>query len=161
MADLHWQKRPFSPSDQAAAKQLILEGLAEHWGELDLSLNPDLNDIQASYIDSGGVFIVVEADGKLIGTGALLPEGKNAARIVRVSVQPDYRRLGIGREITEQLVIAAHHAGYAKVLVETTDTWEPAIRLYQDFGFVEVDRYGGDVHMELKVEKLQSGKVAE
>jgi hypothetical protein len=35
--------------------------------------------------------------------------------------------------------------------VETTDTWQPAIRLYQDFGFVEIDRYDGDVHMELKV----------
>ena len=31
-------KRPFSPSDQTAAKQLILAGLPEHWGELDLSL---------------------------------------------------------------------------------------------------------------------------
>ena len=145
----NWRKRPFSPTDQAAAKQLILAGLAEHWGELDLSLNPDLNDIQASYIDSGGMFLVVEADDKLIGTGALLPEGNNAARIVRVSVHKDYRRLGIGVAITEALVESARQAGYTKVLVETTDTWEPAIRLYQDFGFVEVDRYGGDVHMEM------------
>ncbi|MBE2224054.1 MAG: GNAT family N-acetyltransferase [Anaerolineae bacterium] len=143
-------KRPFSPTDQAAAKQLILAGLAEHWGELDLSLNPDLNDIQASYVDKGGVFIVVEAEnGKLIGTGALLPEGENAARILRVSVHQDYRRMGLGRALTAELIEAAHHAGYAKILVETTETWEPAIRLYQDFGFTEVDRYGGDVHMEL------------
>ncbi|MCZ7673141.1 MAG: hypothetical protein M5U34_41515 [Chloroflexi bacterium] len=58
-----WRKRPFSPTDQAAAKALILAGLAEHWGTLDLSLNSDLNDIQASYVDNGGVFIVVEAEG--------------------------------------------------------------------------------------------------
>lgn len=145
-------KRPFSPTDQNAAKQLILAGLAEHWGALDLSLNPDLDDIQASYIDSGGVFIVVEADGgKLIGTGALLPEAHNVARIVRVSVHKDYRRRGIAREITVQLVAAARQSGYAKIVVETTETWYPAIRLYQDFGFVEVDRYEGDVHMELEV----------
>lgn len=142
-------KRPFSPPDQTAAKQLILAGLAEHWGELDVSLNPDLNDIQTSYIDSGGAFIVVEADGKLVGTGALLSEGEGVARIVRVSVAKDYRRGGLGREITDYLVMLARQMGCAKIVVETTDTWEPAIRLYQSYGFVEVARYDGDVHMEL------------
>ncbi len=148
-----WRKRPFSPTDQAAAKALILAGLAEHWGTLDLSLNSDLNDIQASYVDNGGVFIVVEAEGgRLIGAGALLPEARNAARIVRVSVHKDYRRRGIGRAITAHLVAAAHQSGYAKVVVETTETWETAVRLYQDFGFIETARYNGDVHMELAVE---------
>ncbi len=142
-------KRPFSPPDQAAAKQLILAGLAEHWGELDVSLNPDLNDIQTSYIDSGGAFVVVEAAGKLVGTGALLPEGEGVARIMRVSVDKEYRRVGLGRELTDYLVTLARQMGYAKLLVETTDTWEPAIRLYQSYGFVEVARYDGDVHMEL------------
>lgn len=150
MTHSQWHKRPFSPTDQAEAKALILAGLEEHWGELDLSLNPDLNDIQASYISSGGVFIVIEDEsGKLIGTGALIPEGDKAVRIVRVSVHQDYRRMGMGRDITAALVEAAHQTGYAKVLVETTDTWEPAIQLYQDFGFLEVARYGGDVHMEM------------
>jgi ribosomal protein S18 acetylase RimI-like enzyme len=144
-----WHKRPFSPSDQEAAKQLILAGLAEHWGTLDLSLNPDLNDIQASYIDCGGVFIIVETEDRLIGTGALIPEGDNAARIVRVSVHPDFRRAGIGRAITAHLLESAHQTGYTKVFVETTDSWESAIRLYQNFGFVEVARYDGDVHMEV------------
>lgn len=149
MSDIQWHKRPFTPADQAAAKQLILAGLEEHWSELDLSLNPDLNNIQATYIDSGGVFIVVETNGKLIGTGALIPEGENEVRIVRVSVHNEYRRLGIGQAITAELVKVAHQCYYAKILVETTDTWEPAIRLYQDYGFVEVDRYDGEVHMEM------------
>lgn len=151
MHENNFQIRPFSPTDQAAAKELILAGLEEHWGWRDLSLNPDLNDIQASYLDSGGTFVVVEADGKLVGTGALIPEGEQAARIVRVSVDKAYRRMGMAREITAYLLESAHQFGYAKVLVETTDTWEPAIRLYQNFGFVEVDRYDGDVHMEMEI----------
>ncbi|HEY3725020.1 MAG TPA: hypothetical protein VGN59_16840 [Acidimicrobiia bacterium] len=32
----------FAPGDQGAVRALILEGLAEHWGTLDPSLNPDL-----------------------------------------------------------------------------------------------------------------------
>jgi len=141
--------RPFSLTDQEAAKQLIMAGLAEHWGELDISLNPDLDDIQSSYIDSGGIFIVVEANGMLIGTGALIPEGENSVRINRVYVDKNYRRMGIGLDITEHLVKTARLIGYANILVETTDTWEPAICLYKEFGFIEVDRYDGDVHMEM------------
>lgn len=151
MTDSSWHIRPFSPTDQAAAKALILAGLEEHWGELDLSLNPDLNNIQTSYINKGGVFLVVEIDNKIVGTGALSPEGNNAARIERVSVHKDFRRRGMGQAITAALVEAASQTGYAKVLVETTETWDPAVRLYQEFGFVEVDRYDGDVHMEMVI----------
>jgi ribosomal protein S18 acetylase RimI-like enzyme len=144
-----WHIRPFSPTDQAATKALILAGLEEHWGELDLSLNPDLDDIQATFVDSGNAFLVVEADDKLVGTGALISDGEDAARIVRVSVEKNFRRQGMGQAITARLIEMARQAGYAMVLVETTDTWEAAIRLYQNFGFVEADRYDGDVHMEL------------
>ncbi len=146
-----WHTRPFSPADQTAAKALILDGLEEHWGELDLTLNPDLNDIQANYINSSGAFIIVEDAGKIVGTGGLLPENDTAIRIVRVSVHKHYRRMGMGQTITACLVDLAHQSRYTKVLVETTDTWKPAIQLYKSFGFVEVDRYDGDVHMELEV----------
>jgi len=41
--------RRFDPTDQEDAKALILAGLADHWGELDPTLNPDLNNIAESY----------------------------------------------------------------------------------------------------------------
>ncbi len=42
--------KPFESEDQEAVQSLILAGLAEHWGEIDPTLNPDLNDIGAYYI---------------------------------------------------------------------------------------------------------------
>lgn len=39
--------KPFESEDQEAVQSLILAGLAEHWGEIDPTLNPDLNDISA------------------------------------------------------------------------------------------------------------------
>ena len=47
---------PFQPEHQSEVKRLVLEGLAEHWGALDLTLNSDLNDISAAYDHS--VFLV-------------------------------------------------------------------------------------------------------
>ena len=35
---------PFQPEDQAACKNLILNGLTEHWGTLDPGKNHDLDD---------------------------------------------------------------------------------------------------------------------
>jgi hypothetical protein len=40
---------PFSREDQDPVKQLIQAGLAEHWGFIDPTLNPDLNDIETNY----------------------------------------------------------------------------------------------------------------
>lgn len=151
MSNPTWQIRPFLPTDQTAAKQLILAGLAEHWGTLDLSLNPDLNDIQTHYLDSGGAFVVAEEAGQLIGTGGLRAETAAAVRIVRVSVAKTHRRLGVGRALTAHLLEIARQLGCTKVLVETTATWEPAIRLYKNFGFAETARRGGNIHMEIRV----------
>jgi hypothetical protein len=89
--------RPFQPSDQAATKQLILAGLADHWGSLDLTLNPDLNDIAASY--RGETFLIAVQGEEIVGCGAVIEEDgeEGYGRIVRMSVKKEKRRLGVGQ----------------------------------------------------------------
>src|SRR5215203_5667644 len=56
--------RPFVPADQAQAREIILAGLGEHWGFIDDTLNPDLDDILAAYpLDRADFLVVQEADG--------------------------------------------------------------------------------------------------
>lgn len=143
--------RPFRSEDQAAARQLILDGLREHWGELDPALNGDLDDIMGNYVAAGHAFFVVEEGGDLIGTGALLRETAVTGRIVRVSVRADQRRRGLGRVISEQLIAEARRRGCREILVETTDTWTAAIRLYQECGFVPYAWRNGDIHMRKEI----------
>jgi hypothetical protein len=64
--------RSFVPADQDAAYSLILEGLGGHFGFIDTSLNPDLDDIQSAYLDTGACFVVADVGGDLAGTGALI-----------------------------------------------------------------------------------------
>lgn len=141
--------RPFIPSDQDRAKILILEGLAEHFNAIDPTLNPDLNNINESYLAQGSLFLVAELDGDLVGTGALIAESEDSGRIVRVSVASSHRRMGIGRLLTKHLIQAAHHFHFSRIIVETNDDWHGAITLYQQCGFIEYDRYDGEVHMTL------------
>ena len=134
--------RPFAPSDQRAARALILAGLREHWGWLDPSLNPDLNDIAASYIAPGHVFFVAESGQALAGTGALVIDG-DSGQIVRVAVCPQSRRRGIGQALVIALLEAARACGLARVWMETNDDWVNAIALYRRCGFQEFDHREG------------------
>ena len=141
------QIRPFAPTDQTAAKTLILRGLEEHWGVLDLTKNPDLDDIAASYAD--GVFLVALQGEELVGTGALLPETEGVGRIVRMSVATALRRHGLGKALLDRLCTAARQKGYRQLVLETTKTWDDAIGFYTRYGFRTVHIDDEDHHFSL------------
>lgn len=144
--------RPFADGDQVAARALILGGLGEHFGSIDPTRNPDLDDIAASYMARGAAFLVAELNGRLVGTGALVEETAVTARIVRMSVASDQRRQGIGQRLVTNLLDTARRRGYHEVLVETNDDWHDAIRLYQHVGFQPYARANGEIHMRLRLQ---------
>lgn len=132
--------RPFTPSDQAAARILILSGLGEHFGFIDETLNPDLDDITASYLAHGHLFLVAEYQQTLVGTGCLLIQPNAYGEMVRISTHLVYRRLGIAHAICQQLVEYARQRGLRRLIVKTNRDWYDAIRLYQRLGFQEEAR---------------------
>jgi len=137
----------FQPTDQEEVRQLILEGLVERWGFLDPSKNPDLQDIASAY--RGAWFLVARMDGKLVGSGALVPRTEATAEIVRMSVAAHCRRQGIGRQILDRLVGYARETGRRRIVLETTQTWSDAIRFYQGYGFEITHYQDGDVYFAL------------
>ena len=139
--------RPINSSKVNRAADLVLEGLAERWGFLDPSKNPDLIDITASY--APGVFLVAISDDQIIGTGALLPEDEFTCRIVRMSVKKELRRQGIGSAILMELISIARKRRYRRVVLETTSTWEDAVKFYSNYGFDPKEKRKGDIYFEL------------
>jgi len=154
MVDINsrWQEdclriRPFQSTDQTTAKHLILAGLEEHWGFLDATLNPDLDDIAAAY--SHDIFLVAAVGNQIVGTGALICEEEGVARIVRMSVHINFRRKGIGCQILNTLCDEARQRGYRQITLETTETWKEAINFYQRNGFQVIETRDGDMHFLL------------
>ncbi len=145
--------RPFHPQDQSAARQLILEGLGGHFGFIDETMNPDLDDIWQHYVAAGGIFVVAEIDGLLVGTGALIDE-EGDGRIVRMSVRKTHQRQGIGRQLVHHLIQKANEQGYRRLLVETNNDWYDAIGLYQRCGFCGYDRDSVSVYLDIFLENL-------
>ena len=146
---------PFHPSDQKAVKSLVLAGLVDHWGELKPDLNPDLNDIAATYSD--GVFLVAKQNEQVVGCGALVPHDAHTAEIKRMSVAASLRRQGLGSRILTALCERAKTRGYQRIILETTETWDEVIAFYLAFGFQVTHHKDGDVYF---VYNLPSGRLS-
>jgi len=142
--------RPFHPEDQSYVRALILRGLVEHFGVADESRNPDLSDIEASFLRLGHIFLVGESNGQLVATAGLLLNGSEA-QIVRVSVAPAHRRRGFAYSLVMALLAHARQHGIRRVWMETNDDWEAAIVLYQRCGFTRIAHRDGCVFMELRL----------
>jgi GNAT superfamily N-acetyltransferase len=159
-----WTIRSIQTADFAAVRALILEGLGDRFGRVESAFNPDLDDLQVSYLDRGATFIVATvASEAVIGCGVLLPEGGSTTvgRLVRMSVRRDWRGHGLGRALCQELIAIGRRRGFGTLLVETNEEWTDALNLYRQAGFVEYGRIAADafdfveVHLALLLLPVQ------
>ena len=143
----HYTIRRFIPSDQDAVRSLIIEGLAEHFGAIDDRFNHDLDDIASHY--AAGYLVVAEANGEIIATGCLVPQGGDLAQIVRMSTASPHRRKGVGSAILSALIDHARSQDFRRVILTTNEEWDDAIGFYTACGFAEKGRTSGGVLFEL------------
>jgi len=140
--------RRFAPADQHAARALILEGMRDHSGFIDDTLNRDLDDIELSYAD--GVFLVAEQDRDIVATGALVPRDDDCGEVVRMSTLRDHRRRGIARSLLRALIDEARALNHVQVRLDTNIDWTDAIAFYDRCGMIRVpDPYRGAARFEL------------
>ncbi|HRK22204.1 MAG TPA: ribosomal protein S18-alanine N-acetyltransferase [Fimbriimonadaceae bacterium] len=88
------------------------------------------------------VFVTAIGDGKVIGYAGLwivVDEG----HITTVAVDPDYRRKGIGKRLTTEVLSRAKELGIACATLEVRASNEAAINLYEGLGFVQSARRKG------------------
>lgn len=137
--------RSINPTDQDAAKQIILDGLGERWGWIDYSANPDLNDIAGTYGITN--FFVACLEDKIVGTGGIIATG-STAQLVRISVVKEHRENGIGHAIVDMLVKHARKLGCSSVFLEATENWTGLVSFYHSCGFEITRRFDGEVRME-------------
>lgn len=81
-------------------------------------------------------FWVAKLDELTLGMIAVKRHRDGVAEIRRLRVHPDYRRLGIGTVLMSQAVEFCRSREYLKVILDTRVEREPAIRLFEKFGFM-------------------------
>jgi GNAT superfamily N-acetyltransferase len=135
----------FRPEMQDAFRALILAGMSERWGSVDDSLNADINDIAVRY-GQDVVLVALHGD-EVVGTGILVCRPAEA-EIVRMSVDREHRRRGIGASLVSALLERARMLGVGHVVVETNAKWMDARVMYERAGFTLTHVAPGDFGQE-------------
>jgi len=105
----------------------------------------ELLALPGEYAEPRGALRMARVDGQVAGCCALRPmdsvDYPNACEMKRLYVRPAFRGLGLGRQLADAIMDAAHIGGYSYVLLDTLDDMEAARALYEDLGFEEIPPY--------------------
>ena len=102
----------------------------------------DMDDVQKSYFESNGTFLVMTDDEEIIGTGALRRIDDEICELKRVWLLFEYHGKGLGYRMIQELLAFARQQGYQRIRLETDrDSQNRAFELYKRIGFYEIPRY--------------------
>jgi ribosomal protein S18 acetylase RimI-like enzyme len=133
------QVRPFRREDQDAVLSLQDEFIEEFFPEFleDPRLhewNSDVYDIYSSYMESDGIFWVVEKGAEVIGMGGIKII-KGDPVISRVRVRKTERGKGWGTLLLRHMEEYCFKEGYKKILVDTENHMVAAVKLYEGHNY--------------------------
>ena len=156
---LRWAQ---GPDDIEAVRALFLDYQADLGIDLCFQgFAAELDELPGVYTTPNGAIALALVGGSPAGCCAFRPlEGSdhlNACEMKRLYVRQAYRGLGLGRQLTEAILDAAHKAGYACVLLDTLDDMESARALYEDLGFEEIPPYYHNPHAGAHYLKVDIG----
>jgi GNAT superfamily N-acetyltransferase len=86
---------------------------------------------------------LVEHDGALVGTIAIVGEAPDTAQLRWFLVAPEARGKGLGGRLLDQATAFSRHAGYHKIMLWTVSALTDAARLYRKAGFRKVEEHPG------------------
>ncbi|WP_425446741.1 N-acetyltransferase family protein [Dethiothermospora halolimnae] len=94
---------------------------------------------EKDFIKSQSLFLVVEVDGKIVGSSTLRKnniEKLSHTSVFGITILRDYCNLGIGSKLVEHTISWAREVNIEKIDLEVFENNKPAIRLYKKFGFI-------------------------
>jgi putative acetyltransferase len=114
----------------------------------------DMDDIQQNYLNNGGIFLVIEDENQIIGTGAIRQLEDKVCELKRLWLLTEYHGQGLGYRMLQELLSIAREMGYKRIRLETAPVHQKrALELYRRVGFYEIPRYDttheDDIAMEL------------
>jgi putative acetyltransferase len=129
--------RPTVPEDVPG----ILALISEVYGEYDCTLDAEgeerhLLEPGPYFRAHGGEFWVVEEEGRIVATAAVLLH-EDEGELKTLYVHPSLRRQGWGRRLTMLAINYARDAGKRKMILWSDTRFLDAHRLYRSLGFRE------------------------
>ena len=126
-------------TDHENITRLVFDVLKEYDLKPDpSSTDADLEDIESSYFERGGTFLVLEAkDSSIIGAYGLYPMENKTCELRKMYLHKTYRGQGLGKFLLEDALSRAKRLGFETMILETASVLKEAIALYKSYGFTE------------------------
>lgn len=149
------QLRQFQPTDLSQVHRIFVEGMEaypdhnqrpeESQEYIEYSLNSDLADIHAVYMQAGGNFLVAtsaaeEEVSDIVGIVGLERISDVEGELRRLAIRSDYRRCGLGRLLVSHLEQWAQANKFCRVTLNTGVVMTEARRFYESLGYKETHR---------------------
>jgi DNA-binding MarR family transcriptional regulator/ribosomal protein S18 acetylase RimI-like enzyme len=125
---------PFRPAYRKFFKSLNLE-----WLERSFAIEPAdlavLDRPEPAIIRKGGAILFARAEGKIVGTCALLPLESRRFELLKLAVDPAWRGRQIGRSLALAAIEKARSLHARELIARSSPRLEAANRLYRSLGF--------------------------
>lgn len=132
---------------QSADEIEIVRGLLEEYQQalgVDLcfqGFDAELKGLPGSYAPPSGRLLLALHEGTPIGCAALQRIDASRGEMKRLYVRPRARGLSLGRILVTKILDEAKAIGYSEVVLDTLPSMVEAQRLYEQFGFHEIEPY--------------------
>jgi len=87
---------------------------------------------------------LAEAEGRIVGSIAVIGKGEGIAQLRWFILHPDYRGAGLGKQLFQQAMAYGREKGLRQMFLETTDDQETAIRMYEKSGFRKTGEHANE-----------------
>jgi len=101
----------------------------------------EINHLEKKYGNPYGRLYLAFYDDKLAGCIGLRKIDGQRCEMKRLYVRPEFRGKQIGSFLIEKIIDDARIIGYTQMLLDTLPFLKSAIRLYQKYGFYEIESY--------------------
>jgi putative acetyltransferase len=126
----------------AAIRELFFEyaaGLGHDLGFQDFER--ELAGLPGRYGPPRGCLLLALADDGAAGCVALRPLEADVCEMKRMYVRPAFRAGSLGRRLAEAVLGEARRLGYRSIRLDTLTEMRAANRLYESFGFRDIEAY--------------------
>jgi GNAT superfamily N-acetyltransferase len=149
--------RDFRPGDQPVFRQLNEEWIS-HYFTLEPADLKALDHPEAYILQPGGCILLAEADGRTVGTCALIKMADGQSyELAKMAVSPAAQGQGIGLLLGQAAIERVRNLGGRRVYLESNAKLTPALSLYRKLGFQDLAQANpspyarADVQMELLI----------
>ena len=143
LVKIDWKIRSFAPDDAPAFAALNRRWIDEMFG-IEEQDQHQLDQPEKTIIEPGGYIAIADANGWIVGTGAILPaahppnDGHGWMEVVKMATDPSAQGQRIGSAVLDRLIAVAQDQGARRIWLATHDSLQTATDLYRRRGFVEL-----------------------